>query len=300
MPTKLKAYYPLIGFLFFIQTVSAQDQKVADSLARIYQEGILKDVSKLELLRNLAFNESKDLNLAVQYAEELVRLSTSLGNNLYLYRGYLQKGNKKRLLGDLEEALDAYFKGVEAASKVNHNTGVGTLYGAIADIYSVSQNHTNAMLYYHKAIATLRQSNDSVALASFISNAGDEFLNSKMYDSAFIYFKESGIIFEKVNYLSGKGYSLGNIGMVYANIGQGELAEKNINEAIQILEQAKDYYPICVYLISMSDIYLEKGDEHTALTYAARSLKLARQFGLKEQISDANRKLRTESCKDTQ
>ena len=287
-----KACYLLMGFLFFvIQPIAGQDQKVADSLKRIYQQNILEDSAKLELLRNLAFNESKDLNLAVQYAEELISLSTRLGNNVYLYRGYFQKGNKKRLLGDLEEALDAYFKSRKAASKANFIRGEGNAYGAIADIFSISNNHPNAMLYYHKAISTLRQADDSVALASAILNAGEEFINNKIYDSAFLYFRESGIIFEKVNYLTGKAYSLGNIGMVYANIGQSTLAEKNIKEAIRILEELEDYYPICVYLISMCDIYLEKGDEPTALSYAVRSLKLAQQYGLKEQISDANLKL---------
>ena len=62
------------------------------------------------------------------------------------------------------------------------------------------------------------------------------------------------------NYLAGKAYSIGNIGMVYANTGESNLAEKNIKEAIEILEDLEDYYPICVYLISMADIYIEKGD----------------------------------------
>jgi class 3 adenylate cyclase len=79
--------------------------------------------------------------------------------------------------------------------------------------------------------------------------------------------------------------------MVYANLGKNHLAEKNINQAIRILEESQDYYPICVYLISMSDIYLKKADERTSLNYALRSLKLAEQYGLKEQISDANLKL---------
>jgi tetratricopeptide (TPR) repeat protein len=105
-------------------------------------------------------------------------------------------------------------------------------------------------------------------------NAGDEFLNHKIYDSAFLYFRESGIIFEKVNYLIGKAYSLGNIGMVHANTGENNLAEKNINEAIRILEEAEDYYPICVYLISMCDIYLEKGDNKTAMT--CRAIRIER------------------------
>jgi class 3 adenylate cyclase len=233
----------------------------------------------------------KDLGLGLKYAEELIALSKRTGNNLYLQKGYYLRGNKKRLMGDLDDALDAYFKSAEAARKINFTKGEGDAYGAIADIYSISNNHHNAMLYYNKAVATLRQSKDSVSLASVISNAGDEFLNNNDYDSALLYFRESKIIFEKMNYLSGKAYSLGNIGMVYANTGENFLAEKNINEAIAILDELEDYYPICVYLISMSDIYLKKGDRRTALNYAMRSLTLARQYGLKEQISNASLKL---------
>lgn len=282
----------MISFLFFIaHHATCQDQKVADSLTRIYLQNTLRDTARLELLRNLSFHEQRDFKLALQYAEELIKLSDATGNNLYLYRGYYLKGNIKKLQGYWEEALDSYFKSLEAARQANFIRGEGNAYGAVADIYSMSQNHYNARHYYIKAIATLRQADDSVALASFISNAGDEFLKNKMYDSALLHFNESMMIFEKANYLSGKAYSLGNIGMVYANIGQSYLAEKNINEAIRMLEELKDYYPICVYLISMHDIYLEKENEPAALNYAIRSLKLALQYGLKEQISDANLKL---------
>jgi tetratricopeptide (TPR) repeat protein len=73
----------------------------------------------------------------------------------------------------LEEALDAYIKSAETARLENNARGEGNAYGAIADIYSISNNHPNARLYYNKAIAILRESNDSVALASVILNAGD-------------------------------------------------------------------------------------------------------------------------------
>jgi class 3 adenylate cyclase len=291
MSYKRKAYSFLIGFFYFISFIYAQDQKVADSLARIYKADTAQGTARLDLLKNLSFNEVKNLNLALKYAEELIRLSKQQGSNYYLYSGYLQKGNSKRLLGNLDEALDAFFRSAEAANKANFVKGEGSSYMSVADIYSITNNHNNAMLYYDKAIATLRQAKDSVLIAAALSNAGDEFLNNKNYDSAFAYFSESGLISEKINYLTGKGYSLGNIGMVYANTGENTLAEKNINDAIQILEKLEDYYPICVYLISMSDIYLKKGDDRTALNYALRSLKLAQQYGLKEQIADANLKL---------
>ena len=288
----MKTYYFLIVILSFLShSLFSQNQKLADSLAKFYRANTFTVTAGLTLLRELSFNGVKDLNLSLKYAEELIYLATKTGNNKFLHSGYFQKGNKKRLFGDLEEALDAYIKSAEAARLDNNAKGEGNAYGAIADIYSISQNHPTARLYYNKAIAILRESKDSVALASFILNAGEDYMNSKTFDTAFIYFTESKTIFEKLDYLPGKAYALGNIGMFYANTGETNLAEKNIEEAIEILEDLEDYYPICVYLISMADIYSEKGDESTAINYAMRSLNLAQQYGLNEQISDASLKL---------
>ncbi len=287
-----KAHTLLIAcFWFMISEVSAQDQKVADSLARIYQQNTLADSVKIKLLTELSFNETRDLKKGLKYAEELISLSEKTGNNNYLRSGYFLKGNKKRALGNLDEALEAYFKSAEIARKSNSLKGEGETYGAIADSYSEANDYPNSKLFYKKAITILRQSNDSISLASVLSNAGNEFLKTKNYDSALLYFRESKVIFEKANYLSGQGYCLGNIGMVYAAIGKNDLAEKNINEAIHILEEAQDYHPICDYLISMSDVYLNKGDEQTALNYTLRSLQLAEEYGLKKQVAAANLKL---------
>ncbi|WP_317172891.1 adenylate/guanylate cyclase domain-containing protein [Maribacter arenosus] len=271
--------------------MSAQDQRVADSLVHIYKADTINEERKLELLRNLSFNEINNLELSLQYANELIKLSKENGNYPYLSQGYFQKGSAHNLKGDIEEAITAYFKSAEIARQVNNITLEGGAYGAIADVYAISDNHNNAMLYYNKAISALRKARDTIPLASFILNAGDALLTNKKYDSALTYFNESGALFEKADYDVGKAYNLGNIGMVYANTGKNNLAEKNINEAILILEESGDYYPISVYLIAMADIYLEKEKLQTAIDYAKKSLTLAEQYGLKEQIGDANLKL---------
>lgn len=289
---KMKGYCFLIGFhCLILQPIVGQDQQIADSLSRIYQEGSFHDSAKLELLRNLSFNEVNNLQLSLRYAEELITLAKQTGDHLYLHRGYYQKGNKKRLLGDLTEALEAYFLSAEAAQLADYIKGEASSFGAIADIYSISNNHTNARLYYEKAIATLRQTDDTVALASFILNAGDEFFNNASYDTALWYFQESELLFDQADYPIGKAYSLGNLGMVYARTGAHRLAEENINAGISILEELQDYYPISVYLISMAEIYLERSDRETAMGYLKRSLGIAQQYGLKEQVSEANLKL---------
>ena len=281
-----------LGFFYFINALAfCQNQKIADSLSRIYQQGNLSDTAKLELLRNLSFNEVRDLKLSSKYAEELISLSIALGNNTYLARGYFQRGNKQRLLGNFNGALDAYFKSADVASKAKSIEDEGSTYGAIADVYSLSHNHPAAMTYYNKAIEILRPSGDPVRLASAILNAGDEYRINKIYDSALLYFREAHAIFEKANYLTGIAYSVGDMGMVYAGMGKNDLAENNINIAVPMLEELGDYYPICEYFLSMCDIYLEKQDKATALEYALRSVKIAGEHHLKEQIRDASLKV---------
>jgi len=291
-----KAYVILIGFLFGVLHFStSQVQSISDSLLASYKADTLEGTAKFELLYSLSFNEINDFDLALQYAEELIQLADKENNIEYLSYGYFQKGNAKQFIGELEESLEAYFKSVEIAKKENLMGTEGSSYAAIADIYAISGNHKNAMRYYKRAIktlkSTLQKKEDTVLLASSILNAGDALLTNKKYDSALVYFNESGQLFEHADYPVGKAYNLGNIGMVYANTGRNELAEQNINEAVAILEASQDYYPISVYLMAMADIYVEKEDYETAIGYTKRSLSLAEQYELREQLGDANLKL---------
>lgn len=271
--------------------IFAQNQQVADSLIKIYKEDALQDTLKLKLLEDLSFNERKDLNLSLKFAEELIALSKLENNYEYLSRGYIQKGNINRMQGNLDVALDAFFKSSEAAILAKKIKAEGVANMSIADIYSEIDNSINAEIYYEKAINLLRKTDDTVSLATALINAGDESFNAKKFEIALQYFEESGILFREANYLIGTAYNKGNIGMVYAEQGKYDLAEANINEAIEILEKLQDYYPISVYLTYMSDIYLRKKDYPRALSYAEKSLELATTYGLKEQISEANLKL---------
>ena len=271
---------------FFFQQfyVFAQDQKVADSLVNIYKKNELTKVDKMELLRNLAFNETNNIELSLQYAEELIDLSTKEKNYLYLYRGYSQKGNKHNISGNFNKALEYYFKSIDAALKANFVTGEGMSYTSIADVYSNLNNSKNAALYYEKSIQILRKTSDSNSLALALLNAGDEYSKNLKFRLALNYFKEAGTIFKKEKYQIGIAYTLGNTGIVYAKQGKDDLAIKYITTTIVMLEKQEDYYGISDYLSSMADIYYNRNDWNTALNYATRSLDLAQKQGLKDQV----------------
>lgn len=285
----LKAYYILIGFFLFNFIASfGQDQKKVDSLLIEYQEENLSSEEKLDLLYNLGFYESNDLDAALKYSNELIKLATALDSTQYIYEGYMNKGNAYRLLGDLDKSLESFFKSSEVARQGELLEQEGVSYISIADVYSEIGNSSNAELYYDKGITVLRGLDKPISLASALFNAGDEHFNNNKFDKALENFAEAQQIFQNEDYIIGIAYTLGNIGMIHAEQGNHVLAETNINDAIKILEELEDYYAISEYLTYMSDIYMGQGDWKTAINYAERSLELAYNNGLKKQISESN------------
>ena len=128
-----KAYTLLTLFICFILSeVYAQDQKIADSLVHTLGEKTLSDTAKLNLLSRLSFNEMRDLKKGLQYAEELISLSEQTGNKKYLGIGYFLEGTKKRSLGNLAEALEAYIKSAVIARETHQSAAEGKRYIAIA------------------------------------------------------------------------------------------------------------------------------------------------------------------------
>lgn len=295
-----KVLFPffLLGWLSYS---FAQDQSVADSLKPKYERlkfedhnlSNLKagDTTLLKSLVDISYNEIANQESGLKYAEELIKLSQFAENKRYLGSGYFLVGQKQGALGRLDEAMKAYLESAELASKLRNFKAEGDGYGAIADVYSMQNNHDNAKLYYNKAINVLRQSQDSISLASALYNAGDDLRKTGEYDLALSYFSEAGLIFNKKRDSTYKGYILGGVGMVQAKMGKNDLAFKNLTEAIKIQEELHNDYPECDFLNSLADVYLIYGNKQAALKCLLKSFRLGEKNKRSEQIADASFKL---------
>ena len=281
-----------MGFcLFFISSVYSQDQKKVDSLLHRYNNYEHTADERMDLLNQLAFNEINDLEASLNYSNELIELATAENDLIFLYEGYLNKGNVHRVLGNLDLSLDALFKSSEITKKAGYLDGEAVSYTSIADVYSEMGNAENAKLYYDKGIVLLREINKPKQLAGALFNAGDEYFNNKEYDKALKNFEEAALLFTNENYLIGLAYANGNIGMILAEQGNYRQAEKKINEALTVLEKIEDYYAISEYLTYLSDIKMKQNNWNKAIDYAERSLEIASANRLKKQLSETNLKL---------
>ncbi|WP_431134075.1 adenylate/guanylate cyclase domain-containing protein [Psychroserpens mesophilus] len=225
------------------------------------------------------------------YSLQLIVTANSMDSNAYKYSGYLQKGNAYQMKGDLTKALESYFEASRIADKNDLIDKKGSINISIADAYSIMGDNETSVRYYREALELLEESGDSINLASAQLNLGDEYFNQKKLDSALYLFSESGKIFKAKDFELGEAYNIGNVGLVYAEMGEIEKAEENLNHAVDVLTKLGDYQPICVYLNAISDIFEEKNNTSKALEYALKSLNISKRFGLKDEIGEANLRL---------
>lgn len=290
-----KAYVRIGFFACFYclcSSLFAQDQKLSDSLEIIYSSGDYNKEDELELLQELAKSET-NADKILTYGLMLITKAKEAGSSDNEFLGYLRQGDAYRLKSELTKALESYLVAAKVASDHNLKSRGASINIAIADVYSIMGDGPTAVKYYRDALKLINIETDPLALASAQLNLGDEYFNQSKLDSALYCFNESNKIFEKENYSIGVAYNLGNIGLVYAEMGKYIQAEEKLSGAIEVLEKLEDYYPICVYLNAMSDIYAAKDEKEKSLRYAERSLELAQKYELKEQISDSNLKLST-------
>ncbi|WP_229664743.1 adenylate/guanylate cyclase domain-containing protein [Christiangramia forsetii] len=226
--------------------------------------------------------------MKLKFSEELLEIAKKRNSQSYFYTGYLQKGNALASRGDFTEALESYF---QAASVAKNEKELGLIKVTLGDVYSLTKNHQRSLNYYNEAIEIFRKTKDSLTLGSVIFNAGDGYLKNNQMDMAISYLEESEQIFKNINFDLGLAYCSGTLGLAYAKLGRNEEAEKNIQQAIQALEKAEDYSPICEFLNGMADIYTEKNEDSTAIEFASISRDLARTYGFKNETREANLRL---------
>jgi len=277
----------LIAFHF---PVYCQHNESIDSLEHIYVTGNFSEKDLLKILDTLAQNH-RNTEKRLQFCEELIEKAKEMDSVYYLFNGYLEKANTLQKKGDLILALENYHLAAEIATEENDNLSLGKTYASIASVYSIMGDSKNSIDYFKKSLPIFEAENDSMIYAIALENLGDQYLDQNIPDSALIYFHLSEPIFRALKFRQGLAYNMGNKGLAYAQQNRNDLAENYMNQASEILTELSDYYPICIYLIYMADIYMDKGDLIKATDFANRSLFLARNIGLKQQVSDASLKL---------
>ena len=244
--------------------------QLAESLANTCPDSA---IVLLEQFKNSASQESKETQmyyqlLTIKARDKAYITHTSDSLILEVLHYYEKRKDKKHLpeayyyagriyrdLGDAPQALDYFFKAIDAFSNYNRNNKLmSRIYSQIGTLYLYQEVYDKAPDVFDKAYKCNILARDSIGMTYNLRDIGRAFSTQQQIDSAIHYYKKANLLAEKIqnkhlkcivnNELSGYYSKLGMYQEAYQTMQIASSLVKPQNRPAQYTVSARYYYHI--------------------------------------------------------
>ena len=230
-----------------------------------------------------------------------VQISDSVGDKIESLYGYQQLsaygkympaeeyyqilrkiGNRQSSLGNLDEALNAYFTAVTLTDSIGNDTLLAEVYRTIGTKYKNAKNAFLAIKYLNESLAISTKLSDSLGILNSCMTMGNAYKNINNYDSALYFYDRSLIISNLTNYPRGTAGNYNNIGKVYLRQDSFDVALDYFFLALEInqAEKNEEWVSYNYNNIGKAFYKIEKYDQ--AIVYLNKSIEIKDRLNYQE------------------
>lgn len=269
------------------ETLYPQNQKKADSLKILLgQNKNISDSAITYILHQIILGSSSPEEI-LKYSDLLLKRSKTYRTTYYTIQVHQFKGVAYRQMGHLEQSLFFLFQSAKLAAHNRYVDFEAEAYTEIANSYLSNEDYKNSLIYQIKALDIIRIHGTEKQLAINLLNTGFSYYTLNQLDSALLLYNEAELIFEETNLTIGKAYAIGNRALVYWKQGSHQKAETDLLRSIEMLKPLGDQFGMADYHNQLANIYFEQNKIEEAIIHTEKSMAMAMDLGLKEQIRDA-------------
>jgi len=234
-------FFPLL--LFSINLSSSLDSLLVGKSDSVRFEIVRKEVQKYNY---------DNFPLRLKYSKLLLTIAQRLNTDRAKANAYYDLAYSYEIIGQLDLALDAGFKTLEYATKINNKRLLGFGFNEIGLIYSSggsAEEYDFAISYFRKFLSIQQEARDTGEIAGAFSNIGLMYLYKKEHDSALYYAYKALDLRLIINQKRSIPISLGNIG-------ESLLTKEGMRDsALACFRKAIDYYKDMDNSYGMNDVY---------------------------------------------
>jgi tetratricopeptide (TPR) repeat protein len=210
-------------------------------------------------LRTGLFKESLD------YFTKSIDISSQYKLKGIATRGYEGQSQVYSSMGSIKEYQKALRSMIDAATAENDQWYLETGYYRLGSTYlNLDHNFRLADSLLRKCTEISLLLKDTTYTTLSLSNRGWNFYLEKSYDSSLYYYNKSLKYSLPGKRFTASANSYGNIGTIYRDLGDRNLALKNYKSSISHAKKANDYYNLAWVYKDMSDMYLKARDTSKA------------------------------------
>jgi serine phosphatase RsbU (regulator of sigma subunit) len=187
-------------------------------------------------------------------------------------------GNVYDISSNFEKALECYLEAEKRYEQVDNHLGLGLAQMGIGNIYNTTSQHREAKIYFRRSYKNLLETSELYAAWS-MNNLATSMMKLGEYDSAVLFFERSLEIKLKLNDVYGASYTYSDLGELYKEKGEDDLA---LNYFLKALESKEALEGISKETVSgtslgIAEIYYRKKNYLTAVFYFQQGLDFAKQ-----------------------
>jgi|GEM_PF-241459 len=187
-------------------------------------------------------------------------------------------------------ALQFHLKAVPLYESLDEPLRLARVYNNIGIVYQSLKNDFKALEYFVKSQKIQEKSADPT-IGITVTNIGNIYLAQKNYPKALEYYQKARGMFEGFPDPRGKGELLNNLGLYYMQTGNFDKARQTWNDAVDSFAEIGDKFGTADTFGHLSRYYLAVNDLEEALAFAQKSLTLARELDVPEQVVIAEKTL---------
>lgn len=188
------------------------------------------------------------------------------------------------------KALQFHLKAVKIYEENKDEVRVARIYNNIGIVYQAQKEEFKALDYFIKAQKIQEKIKDNT-VGITTTNIGNIYLRQKNFPKASEYYFKAEKLLEKSPDTRGLGELYNNLGSYYQQIDKSQEALSCWDKAIKAFASIKDKFGISDTYNYLGKFYFEKGAYSQALSYCNKSLALAKELEILEQIMASEKML---------
>jgi tetratricopeptide (TPR) repeat protein len=206
-------------------------------------------------------------------------LATAYSNLGYIHHDY----------GNVQKALDYYFKCLAMDQKLNDLEGLSLDYNNIGYVYYYQNLREKALEYYNKSLEIAIKGNNGYLIAGAYNNLGATYKEEEDIDKAREYYDKALELYKQLNYKKGIGEILLNKANIMENTPENlSTILSLLNESLQLRKEIEDYKGMTDAYYSLGNSWYHVRKYESARSYADSCLKLAQKVGFVAPIKNAS------------
>ncbi len=273
-------------------TVFGQNKRI-DSI-RQQLSAAKDDTSRVLILADLSYAFGfQNSDSALMYANKAIALAKQIHFSRGNIRAIYSKVSITETNGDIPEALELGFSGLEMARKADLPLETSMCLTVIGNVFYDLNDYTKAISFYQRAVPINEEINNQPGTRFWKwqteVNLGTAFMLNNQLDSSFRHLQKG--FMETINEVIWHPVFLMFFGQLQFKMGNQDTGLNYLHQSIAIFENNNDPYSTSDACRIIAGCFKERNEMDSSIFYAKKALLKAQSIDYKTSILDASRLL---------